>query len=306
MTLREAIEEYLIDQVIRGNSGKTVIAYRYALSYFLNFATDLPIEEVTLSLCRSYYIALHTRSLSTVTVQTYVRQLRAFLNWLFLEEKIRENICKKFRLPKAERPTIDVLTDEEIGKIFETFPSESFLDVRNRAIIALFLDSGIRLSELVTIKKNYIHIPERYVIVDGKGRKQRAVPFGNAARDQLAHYAGHLPPDTRFFFLQENGSPITVTTMKDLFRDLKDRTQIERLHAHLLRHTFATRYLENGGNIYALQSILGHTSLEMVKRYLHLATAQIHRDFVNFSPLDRYESVPSEGEKEGAGTLTEN
>ena len=68
MTLREAIEEYLIDQVIRGNSGKTVIAYRYALSYFLNFATDLPIEEVTLSLCRSYYIALHTRSLSTVTV----------------------------------------------------------------------------------------------------------------------------------------------------------------------------------------------------------------------------------------------
>lgn len=288
MTLKEAIEEFFIEQTVRGNSEKTVQAYRYSLSYFLDFATNIPLEEVTLSLCRKYFLALHERGISSVTVQTYIRQLRAFVNWLYLEEKITENICKKFRLPKAERPTIDVLTDEEIGRLFAVFPTEDFLDVRNRAIMALFLDSGIRLSELVTIRRACLHIAERYVIVDGKGRKQRAVPFGNTARDELARYARRLPPGTRYFFLKEDGSPISIVTMKDLFRDLKEQTRIERLHAHLLRHTFATRYLENGGNIYALQSILGHTSLEMVKRYLHLATAQIHREFVNFSPLDRY------------------
>ncbi len=90
------------------------------------------------------------------------------------------------------------------------------------------------------------------------------------------------------FFQREDGTPITESTVKDLFVKLKVLTGIERLHPHLLRHTFATRYLENGGNIYALQSILGHTSLEMVKRYTHLATGKIRKEFVNFSPIDRF------------------
>ena len=82
------------------------------------------------------------------------------------------------------------------------------------------------------------------------------------------------------------GEPITDNTLKMLFDKLKIRTGIPRLHAHLLRHTFATRYLENGGNIYGLQAILGHTSLEMCKRYLHLSSAHICTDFKARSPLD--------------------
>ena len=81
--------------------------------------------------------------------------------------------------------------------------------------------------------------------------------------------------------------PVKETTIKDLFRKLKVKSGIDRLHPHLLRHTFATRYLENGGNIYSLQLLLGHTSLEMVKRYLHLANSKVRKDFVNYSPLDR-------------------
>ena len=82
--------------------------------------------------------------------------------------------------------------------------------------------------------------------------------------------------------------PIGEDTLKDLFRKLKIKADIPRLHAHLFRHTFATRYLENGGNIYSLQLLLGHSSLEMVKKYLHLAQNRVRKEFVNYSPMDRH------------------
>lgn len=295
MTVREAVEEFLIDQTVRGNTMKTVQSYHNTLMYFLRFAgEDLTLEELTLSLSRQYYLTLTYRMLSSTSIQSYIRQLRAFLHWLYLEDLITEDICHRFRLPKAKRPIVDVLTDEEIRRMFACFSSDSFLDIRNRAVLALFLDSGIRLSELVTLRYHCLHIQERYCIVDGKGQKQRAVPFGISARNYLAHYAALIPHSSRYFFLKENGDPISIATLKDLFRHLKIHAAIDRLHAHLLRHTFATRYLENGGNIYALQSILGHTSLEMVKRYLHLATGRIRQEFVDFSPLDRYLSSTTE------------
>lgn len=88
-------------------------------------------------------------------------------------------------------------------------------------------------------------------------------------------------------FLQSNLKPITQVMIKQLFKKLKRKTEIPRLHSHLLRHTFATRYLENGGDIYSLREILGHTSLTMVQKYLHLTQQKTTQKFPNFSPMDR-------------------
>ena len=283
MTVTEAIDAFLLDQACRGNSQTTLANYRTMLPLFAAHVFDKEVAELTVRDCRDYYLKQSER-VSSVTVQTYVRHLRAFLRWLYDNEYIAENLCYKFRLPKAFRPTIDTLTDEEIRIMFSLYSSDSFLDVRNRAILALFLDSGLRLHELVTIRRARLHLEERYVVVDGKGQKQRAVPFGNSTRDALRLYMTRISPTSTFVFLREDRQPITDACIKMLFRDLK--RVIERIHAHLLRHTFATRYLENGGNIYALQSILGHTSLEMVKRYLHLSSKRVRADFVNYSPFD--------------------
>lgn len=295
MTLEDAVREFLIEQRIKGNSQKTLRNYEAQLRYFLGFATpELNVSDLSFELCRSYYLYLIERELSSVSIQTYVRQLRAFLNWLYHNVYIEVDICSRFKLPKARRDVIDTLTDEEIRQLFDVYPGDGFLDRRNRAILSLYLDGGLRLNELVTIRVNRLHIRERYVIVDGKGNKQRAVPFGNQTRDALQLYADLIPLScgSPFFFLKQlpggGVAPLKEAGVKMLFRDLKAASGIERLHPHLLRHTFATRYLENGGNIYSLQMILGHTSLEMVKRYLHLANRRIVSEFVNFSPLDRF------------------
>ena len=87
-------------------------------------------------------------------------------------------------------------------------------------------------------------------------------------------------------FFKENNTPITACVLERMFKKLKKDLLTPRIRAHLLRHTFATRYLENGGNIYALQQILGHASLDMVKKYVHLTTHKIVASFMNYSPLD--------------------
>jgi len=150
------------------------------------------------------------------------------------------------------------------------------------------LDSGLRMNEVTTLNMNAIHLAEGYIIVDGKGNKQRIVPIGLHTKKHLMKYSALRPADLEHdtFFLQVNTTPLENSTVKQLFRKLKIQSNIPRLKAHLLRHTFATRYLENGGDIYSLQVILGHTSLEMVKRYVHTTPLKIVRKYAVYSPMD--------------------
>lgn len=199
---------------------------------------------------------------------------------------------EKFKLPKAKRNAIDVLTDAEVRRLLASFSGNGFIARRNACMCALMLDSGLRMNEVTSLLTGRVHIAEGYVIVDGKGNKQRIVPIGLHTKKALMRYLAVRPeytvraPEETPLFVKDAFTPISRTTVKQLFRKLKTRTDIPRLKAHLLRHTFATRYLEHGGDIYSLQQILGHTSLEMVKRYVHTIPRKTIVNFSNFSPLD--------------------
>ncbi len=289
MKLQTAIDEFLIEQRIRGNTEKTVQYYSICLSLFSRFAgSDIPLMDIDLKCLRGYYMALSGHSLATTTVQTYVRALRSFLRWCYDEELTSVNLAEKFRLPKAQRKTIDVLTDLEVQRLFACFNCKRYIQLRNYCIVSLMLDSGLRLHEVVSLTLEHVHIAEGYIIVDGKGQKQRVVPIGLNTRKALSRYLSRRPGCARSdqVFLKSDLDPISDATIRQLFRKLKKQSGIPRLRAHLLRHTFATRYLENGGDMYALQQILGHTSLEMVKKYVHSTTRKIVPNFSKYSPVD--------------------
>ena len=290
MILQEAITEFLIDQQIKGNTPKTVRYYRQALARFTDFVGQaIGVSEITIQWLRAYYIRLSDDGLSSTTVQTYVRALRAFLRWCYMEEYISDNLADKFRLPKAQQKTIDILTPTETRRLLDCFNLRSIIQLRNYCICSLMLDSGLRLHEVVTLTLEHLHIPEGYAIVDGKGNKQRMVPLGLHTRKVLLRYQNRRPgcAPTDRFFLMSDLRPITDNTVHLLFQRLKKKTGMPRLRAHLLRHTFATRYLENGGDMYALQQILGHISLEMVKRYVHISTRRLVPGYSSYSPLDQ-------------------
>lgn len=288
VTAADAFEEFLITQQVKGNSPRTLEYYRNSVLPFLSSLPSPFLSDLTHCDLNAYYLRLSSRGLSSVSVQSYVRGIRAFLSWCYAEEYLSKDLTDKFRLPKAQRKTIDILTDREAGRLMSFVSGRDSLSVRNYCICALMLDSGLRKGEVVSLSRSGLHLSDGYAIVTGKGNKQRVVPLGLHTRKHLAKYLNIRPEslNTDRVFLTAVGTPITDSTIRDLFRKLKKGTLIPRLRPHLLRHTFATRYLENGGNIYDLQRILGHTSLEMVKKYLHLTTRKTVQNFVNHSPLD--------------------
>lgn len=288
MTLSKAISDFLIDKQCSGYSHSTITDYAVKLNKFCEHFAFLPVsvKDITLQDCRDYYLWLTSHLENSVTVQSYIRSLRAFLNWLYYNEIIDVDICQKFKLPKAKKPFINVLTDVEIQSVYECYPDFSnVIHLRNRVILSLMLDCGLRLEEVVTAKREDLHLVGRYLIVTGKGNKQRSVSFGNQTYLHIKRYLV-LCPRASPLLVQSDGSPITRNVIKNMFRRLKVRSGVSRLYPHLLRHTFATRFLENGGDIYTLKDLLGHTTLKQTQHYLHLANTRICRDFSLYSPLD--------------------
>ena len=186
---------------------------------------------------------------------------------------------------------IEPLTPAEIEKITTTGKT-SPLEPRNRAIVVLALDTGLRASEIAGVTLGQLNLQAGLVKVMGKGAKERIVPIGKFVQATLRHYIDKVRPkplDTGIdnLFLTSDGKPITANSIKLMFTKLAKHSGVKRLHAHLCRHTFATSYLMNGGDIFSLRGILGHTTFEMVNHYLHFTSAQITEQHHKYSPMDK-------------------
>ena len=147
---------------------------------------------------------------------------------------------------------------------------------------------------MVNLKHKDVHLGSRYVKVLGKGDKERIIAFGTNCHKALTNYAHHYrfedeEQGPEAFFLSIDGYGMTADALRSLVERLSKAAGIPRLHPHLMRHTYATRFLLNGGNVFLLQQNLGHTTLAMVQKYLHIANRMAAQVSQDFSPLDRIE-----------------
>jgi len=168
---------------------------------------------------------------------------------------------------------------------------------RKRRLVTM-LDTGLRASEAAGITLANLNLSEGFIKVMGKGAKGRVVPIGKYTRMVLWSYidkvrAKPIKSNANYLFLTAGGEPITVNTIKLMFSRLAEASGVGRLHAHLCRHTFAINYLLNGGDVFSLQQILGHTTIEMVKHYLHFTSAQITSQHHKYSPMDKLHNYGS-------------
>ncbi len=304
INISKALELFLFDRELKGNTKKTIENYMQQVTYFINYlSSDIDVTEITLETLRSYQYYLLKKDrydnhpfnindnipISKITVQSYLRQLRVFIKYLYDEGYIKEDLTKKFKLPKAPNKVIEILTDEEIEILLDLHKENSELQLRNKCIIALMLDSGLRRNEVLDLRYDHIFLTQNYIKILGKGQKERLVPLGLMTKKLLVKYINFrsMPEyETNKLFIDKNLKPITDNAIKMMFLRLKKRTGIERLHPHILRHTFATKYIINGGDIFSLQQILGHTSLDMVRKYSHLASSYVISNHKRLSPLD--------------------
>jgi integrase/recombinase XerC/integrase/recombinase XerD len=309
-SLSEFIDYYEICNRAEDKSPKTVAWYSANLKAFYNYLKDrhLPdtIDILDIKVLRQYVLYLLKKNkyqghpitpekqepLSASSVHGHVRTLRAFFSWLVSEGLIVTNPAKDLKPPKVYQKVISTLSDDEIRAILAVFTPMHSSNARNQTIFMLMLDTGLRMGELINLKMDDVHMNEGLLKVIGKGKKERIVPMGSNAQRALQRYLFRYRPkpfgtSVENVFLSVVGKPLTENSIKLIFSRLAKRSGVARLHAHLCRHTFATRFLINGGDVFTLQQILGHSTLEMVRHYVNLASNHVAMQHQRYSPLDR-------------------
>ncbi|WP_449074353.1 tyrosine-type recombinase/integrase [Ruminococcus sp.] len=275
MNILKAYEMFMQEQKFRGNSKETISYYKICLNMFMDYCgRDLDIDDLDIILFKSYQLYLsESKDIKRVSVRTYSRAVRVFYRYLYFEDIIDINI-NKLKLIKADKEVIMPLTDNEVKLLLNSFEPLTFLGERDKLMCMLMLDCGLRRGEVVNLKLSDIDKSKRTMIINGKGSKQRIVPFGKTVKNQLMRYLAlrtEKPCYSDSLFLTVEREPITANTIKMLFQRLKSSSGISRLYPHLLRHTFATNYILQGGNLEVLRVLLGHSSISITQIYIHLA-----------------------------------
>ena len=275
MTVAKAYEMFMQEQQFRGNSKETISYYKITLNMFLDYCgRDLDIEDLDVMLFKSYQLYLsNTKNIKRVSVRTYARAVKVFYRWLYLEDYIDIKV-DKLKLMKSDKEVILPLSDTEVKQLLYCF-DDTVLEIRDKAICVLMLDCGLRRSEVINLKVSDVNFLNRSILVNGKGSKQRIVPFGDFTANLLLVYRNFFDSSEKSFFLNNDYTPLTSNAVKMMFSKLKERSGIVRIYPHLLRHTYATNYILQGGNLEVLRVLLGHSSINITQIYIHLAS-QMH------------------------------
>ncbi len=264
----------------------------------------LHLQEKNVKYERNPFTPTRPGKLSGHTIRGYVRTLKAFASWLFDDGYTDVNLLQRYRLPKARRSEPEWLSPEEIERLLNIFDRKTAVGARDYAVTVTFLDTGLRCAELcgVTLANADLDMGELKVV--GKGDRERTVPVGLRAVRALRRYRDHFRPPLEVpeFFLTIDGKPLTTRAVQLMARKAKFEAGIPRLHIHLLRHTFAIHYLMAGGDVFSLQKILGHSTLEVTRMYVNMASSQVKEKHRLYSPMD---NLPLQSERGGRKPVRE-
>lgn len=290
MKLSSALERFLQYQRLKRNSPATIADYTICIKKFIEWCGDPDCRSLTADMVNDYNLYQRDR-VKPVTVRTYIRHIRVFVRFC-VRNKYCKDIYNDIIMPKRSVKVVDILTPADVRLLMDSFGSDYF-GIRNKCMITLMLDCGLRASEVVGLLVNNIDFRYNYIKVIGKGDKERIVPFGRSVSDCIKAYLKVRPScSCPELFVDLYGSPLTRTVFKKIFKRLREKTGIKRLHPHLLRHTFATNYLlYSDGDIYKLSMLLGHSDVTTSEIYLHYANYySFMKTKKSFSFLDTYDS----------------
>lgn len=313
LELGNLIQGFKLSCQTEGLSPKTTEWYTSFLLRFLRFLeqSGLPtqLDRIEKTHIRRFILYLQQEArtphkhkpLSGATVQGYVRALKAFFAWAEREEYTLTNLMAKIPIPKAETRVITTFSKEQIQSLFNLCLSSNGNSVRNTLILLLLFDCGLRVSELVGIELNDINLEEGIIkIRKAKGGKERYVPIGSIAQRFLWKYINTsrprpITPHITSLLLNDKGLPFTGNGVQQMIRRYGKKAGItgSRCSPHTCRHSFAKNYLMNGGDIFSLQKILGHSSLASVRIYLNLFVSDIKKQHRQFSPVDNMAENPA-------------
>ena len=295
MTIHEAIKNFIADKAAEGLSLGALKNYECTLTLFgASVGLNKPCEALSWEDVRLYIQSLYDGHIRRETARSYSRNIKIFIKWL-------DGFCRlpfsytRIKLPRSSKKNVTIYSKKQIELIFTACRSYiPFITMRNKAIVALLLDTGIRRSEVCGIRLSDIKLNDsgHYLItVHGKGHKDRTVPLNTFAHNAVLAYKAVCPYDiTDYLFLTKTGTPISPNTVSQAFTDIQAKLPFE-FCAHKLRHNFATNFCINSikeskfVDHLTLSLLLGHADISTTLRYEHLARELLIADS-SYSFLD--------------------
>lgn len=281
----------------RGLSENTIEGYLHDVSLLTEFAEGkgqdvLTLEEADL---HEFLSSLRDMGIGARSQARVIAGIRGFYRYLLLEGRIEANPAELLDSPKLTLHLPEVLSVEEIDAMIKAIPKEKDEALRNEAIIEMLYGSGLRVSELVNLRISRINFEEGFMLVEGKGSKERIVPISPRAA-QLARLwllqrnLGKIADGAAdILFLNRRGSQLTRVMIFYIVKDLAARAGIQRnVSPHTLRHSFATHLLEGGANLRSIQELLGHESLTTTELYVHLDRRHLRATLEQYHPLFKH------------------
>jgi site-specific recombinase XerD len=263
------LDSFLLDCEARSLRPSTIQAYRDYNLWFLEFVRDkgiFRVEDITAQHVRAYLVSLQARGWAQTSIASAYRMIRVFFNFLLRDEVIDRSPMAKVAIPKEDKRLKSAFTAVEIKKMLAAAVSQ-----RDKALIMFLLDTGARISEVLAVDVGDVDFATgRVFLHHTKDREQRIVYLGSQARRQLLKYYRQLAirPDAPLWIDLRRGKRLLRNGVTQLLRRIGSRAGVFECGPHKFRRTFAVTFLRNGGDIFTLQRILGHSSLDMVKQYL--------------------------------------
>ena len=286
--------EYL--QIEKNYSKYTIVGYISSIEDFERFLQVQGIkgfEDVTYPDVRIFLTEAHEKGLTRRTISKKISALRSFYKFLLREKLVKENPFLLVSLPKQDKRIPKFLYEKELEELFEVSDLSTPLGQRNQALLEFLYATGMRVSELCSLKESDLDLFLDTVLVHGKGRKQRYIPFGSFAREALDLYLQNgrrilllkAKEPCPFIFLNQRGGPLTPRGVRYILGELVKKTSgTLHIHPHMLRHTFATHLLNEGADLRSVQELLGHSNLSSTQVYTHVSKDMLRKTYMSHHP----------------------
>lgn len=279
-TVEKSIEQFLLSLRGRNASAHTIKAYTGDLRSFAAYVDPLKWREIDHITIRGYLSHLYERGLSKTSVARSLAGVRSLYRWLAQEGIVEQNPAALVSTPKLPKKLPRVPTLEEINSVLDgEMPEIASFPERDRLMVELLYGCGIRNSELVGINPDDVSVDAGAILIRGKGKKERYVPFGDAVKSALAAYLparqlilserkGHTPA----LLINRRGGRLTTRSVRRIIKKIAVAKGLSPdVHPHTLRHAFGTHMLEEGADLRAIQEMLGHERLSTTQRYTQLS-----------------------------------
>ena len=280
----------------RSYSVNTVEGYLHDVELLADFirAKQQDIKLVAEDDLHEFLASLRDMGIGARSQARIIAGIRGFFRYLQLEGVIELNPAELLDSPKLTLHLPEVLSLEEIDAMIRAIPREKEEALRNEAIVEMLYGSGLRVSELIDLRISRINFEEGYMLIEGKGSKERVVPVSPRAMELAGLWLRqrtllNIADDASdILFLNRRGKKLTRVMIFYIIRDLAERAGIKRkISPHTLRHSFATHLLEGGANLRSIQELLGHESLTTTELYVHLDRRHLRATLEQFHPLYR-------------------